>query len=33
VAGTHALAALFHHFILKDGALRSMLPSRRVKDR
>lgn len=26
VAGTHALAALYHHFVLKDGVLRSMLP-------
>jgi cytochrome b561 len=31
VAGAHALAALFHHFILKDRVLRSMLTSRRVK--
>ncbi|RDU95831.1 cytochrome b [Trinickia dinghuensis] len=26
VAGCHALAALFHHFVLKDGVLESMLP-------
>ena len=26
VAGFHALAALYHHFFLKDGVLRSMLP-------
>jgi cytochrome b561 len=32
VAGTHALAALIHHFILKDSVLRSMLPSRRIKE-
>jgi cytochrome b561 len=25
-AGLHALAALYHHFILKDGVLASMLP-------
>ena len=29
VAGFHALAAIYHHFILHDGVLRSMLPSRR----
>jgi cytochrome b561 len=28
LAGFHALAALYHQFILKDGVLRSMLPSR-----
>ena len=27
LAGLHALAALFHHFILKDGVLASMLPA------
>jgi cytochrome b561 len=27
VAGFHALAALYHQFVLKDGVLRSMLPS------
>lgn len=26
VAGVHALAGLYHHFVLKDGVLRSMLP-------
>ena|SRR5437870_2700217 len=26
VAGFHALAALYHHFVLKDGVLLSMLP-------
>jgi cytochrome b561 len=26
IAGLHAAAALFHHFILKDRVLRSMLP-------
>ncbi len=26
VAGVHAVAALFHHFVLRDGVLRSMLP-------
>ena len=25
-AGLHAVAALYHHFMLKDGVLRSMLP-------
>lgn len=28
VAGLHAAAALYHHFVLKDGVLRSMLPGR-----
>ena len=28
VAGAHAAAALFHHFVLRDGVLRSMLPGR-----
>lgn len=27
IAGLHALAALYHQFILKDGVLASMLPS------
>jgi cytochrome b561 len=27
VAGVHAAAALYHHFVLRDGVLRSMLPS------
>lgn len=26
LAGFHALAALFHHFVLRDGVLASMLP-------
>ena len=26
VAGVHAVAALYHHFVLRDGVLRSMLP-------
>lgn len=29
VAGLHALAALYHHFALRDGVLRSMLPGAR----
>jgi cytochrome b561 len=29
LAGVHAAAALFHHFVLKDGVLRSMLARRR----
>ena len=28
LAGFHAAAALFHHFVLKDGVLRSMIPGR-----
>jgi cytochrome b561 len=28
VAGFHAAAALYHHFVLKDGVLRSMAPGR-----
>lgn len=28
LAGVHAAAALFHHYVLKDGVLRSMLPQR-----
>ncbi|MFA9440582.1 cytochrome b [Uliginosibacterium sp. sgz301328] len=28
VAGLHAAAALFHHYVLKDNVLRRMLPSR-----
>lgn len=28
VAGLHALAALFHHYVLRDGVLRAMLPGR-----
>jgi cytochrome b561 len=26
LAGVHALAGLYHHFVLKDGVLASMLP-------
>jgi cytochrome b561 len=26
VAGVHALAGLYHHFVLNDGVLKSMLP-------
>ena len=29
VAGLHAVAGLYHHFILKDRVLLSMLPERR----
>jgi len=28
LAGAHALAAIYHHLMLKDGVLNSMLPSR-----
>jgi cytochrome b561 len=28
IAGAHAAAALFHHFVLRDAVLRSMLPGR-----
>jgi cytochrome b561 len=28
VAGLHASAALYHHFVFRDGVLRSMLPGR-----
>lgn len=28
LAGFHALAALYHHFVRKDGVLRAMLPGR-----
>lgn len=31
VAGAHALAAVVHHFILRDGVLRRMVPGRRAK--
>ena len=31
VAGSHAAAALFHHFFMKDGVLKSMLPGGRAK--
>lgn len=29
LAGLHAAAALFHHYVLKDDVLRSMMPRRR----
>jgi len=29
VSGLHALAAIYHHVLLKDGVLRAMLPPRR----
>lgn len=32
VAGLHAFAALYHHFVLKDRVLISMLPSNRKGD-
>lgn len=28
LASAHALAALFHHYLLRDGVLRRMLPGR-----
>ncbi len=31
IAGLHAAAALYHHVILKDGVLASMLPRRRTR--
>lgn len=31
LAGAHALAAIVHHFILRDGVLRRMLPGTRGK--
>jgi len=31
LAGAHAAAALFHHYVLKDGILRAMLPHRRPR--
>lgn len=31
LAGIHAAAALFHHYVLKDGVLASMLPGRSTK--
>jgi cytochrome b561 len=33
VAGLHALAGLYHHFILKDSVLSSMLPHRLLSQR
>jgi cytochrome b561 len=32
LAGAHALAAIAHHFILRDGVLRRMLPPRNTKE-
>jgi cytochrome b561 len=29
IAGLHAAAALYHHFVRRDGVLRSMLPGGR----
>lgn len=29
VAGLHALAGLFHHYVLKDGLVLRMMPQRR----
>ena len=31
IAGLHAAAALFHHYVLGDGVLRQMLPHRRQR--
>lgn len=31
LAGIHAVAAIYHHVILKDGVLKSMLPQRAVR--
>ena|SRR5664279_4725756 len=33
LAGAHALAGLFHHYVLKDRVLRSMLPRRDANPR
>ena len=33
VAGLHALAAIYHHFVLKDSVLLSMLPGRHLAQR
>jgi cytochrome b561 len=33
LAGAHAASALMHHYVLKDGVLRSMLPHRKADDR
>ncbi len=32
LAGLHALAGLFHHYVLKDDVLQSMLPRRKAKN-
>jgi cytochrome b561 len=31
-AGMHALAGLFHHYVLGDGVLDSMLPQRKARN-
>lgn len=33
LAGAHAAAGLFHHYVLKDDVLRSMLPHRNARTR
>jgi cytochrome b561 len=33
IAGLHALAALYHHYVLKDGVLASMLPAGSLPER
>ena len=33
LAGAHAAAALWHHYVLRDGVLRSMLPHRKDNGR
>ena len=33
VAGLHAIAALYHHYVLKDGVLGSMLPANWLPER
>jgi cytochrome b561 len=30
-AGLHAAAAIYHHLVLKDGVLSSMLPEKRTR--
>ena len=32
LAGAHAVAGLFHHYVLKDGVLKSMFPRWAIKD-
>jgi len=31
LAGLHSAAALYHHFMLKDGVLATMLPGKRPR--
>jgi len=31
LAGLHAVAAIYHHLILKEGVLKSMLPQRATR--